>query len=95
MFYCPPTNERSICPKRDVYSLGIIAFELVNKFNTVHGRAVDLNKLRNEGEFPDDFDNELVTGIKGMLCAKKEDRWTCEQVEDWLREMIRNEQVTQ
>jgi translation initiation factor 2-alpha kinase 3 len=86
-FYCPPilNNDNTICPKLDVYSLGVIAFELCTKFGTKTERAVVLEKL-NCGTFPREFDeHELAEGIKGMLCGRREDRWTCAQVRKWLR----------
>ena len=88
-FYCPPVlnNDHIICPKIDIYSLGIVAFELCTKFGTKSERAAVLEAV-NRGVFPDEFEShELAEVIKGMICAKREDRWDCYQVREWLRKI--------
>jgi len=88
-FYVPPYAEKEICPKLDVYSLGVILFELVTKFGSQSERIKVLGDLGSQSEdskrYPDNFEeNEMVTGIKAMLCAKREERWDCNQVRKWL-----------
>lgn len=89
-FYLPPTRETVICGKLDVYSLGVIAFELITRFGTKAERSIVLTNL-GEGVYPDGFDDhELAAGIRMMLCDKREERWTTGQVQGWL-ERIRAE----
>lgn len=88
-FYCPPilNNDKTICAKFDIYSLGIIAFELCTKFGTKSERMVVLERLSKE-VFPAEFEkHELAEGVKGMLCTRREDRWNCTQVRKWLRKI--------
>lgn len=55
-------------PSLDMYALGIIAFELVWKFDTRMERMHILRHLKQEGEFPVDFVNEpMKEVIKSML----------------------------
>lgn len=89
IFYYPPNqaNDRTICAKLDVYSLGVIAFELITKFDTKSERINVLSNLR-KGIFPDRFDeHELAVGIRGMLASNRNERWTCSQVNKWLKEI--------
>jgi translation initiation factor 2-alpha kinase 3 len=87
-FYCGPKLPKGkgvICPKLDVYSLGIIAFEMVYKFGTKSERNDVLEKLTN-GEFPKGFDkHEMAEGIKKMLCHDRAERWSCADVRAWLQ----------
>jgi len=83
-----PKSSRAICPKLDVYSLGIIAFELVYQFGTKSERSIVLDKL-GRGIFPEEFRNhEMADGIQKMLCTTTEDRWACSDVRKWLRTII-------
>lgn len=55
-------------PSLDVYALGIIAFELVWKFDTRMERMHTLQRLKQDGEFPVEFVNEpMKEVIKSML----------------------------
>jgi translation initiation factor 2-alpha kinase 3 len=84
-FYIPPSTDRTICTKLDVYSLGVITFELITKFGTKSERGMVLQRL-GRGEFPNNFDqHEMAEGIRGMLCSKREDRWTTGEVKKWLK----------
>jgi translation initiation factor 2-alpha kinase 3 len=87
-FYCPPIVSRSqsiICPKLDVFSLGVITFEMITKFNTKSERAAVLDNL-NRGIFPSDFDkHEMAAGVQGMVCTYREERWDCIRMREWLR----------
>ncbi|KAI9476503.1 MAG: kinase-like domain-containing protein, partial [Benjaminiella poitrasii] len=62
--------------KVDMYSLGIIFFEMCYKFATGMQRVVVLNELRN-GKFPDDFPSSYVNQkqiIKLLLSPQPKDR---------------------
>jgi translation initiation factor 2-alpha kinase 3 len=89
--YCPPCSPKDkaiICPKLDVFSLGIIAFELVYHFGTDTERRVVLSKLGKMGEFPDDFKgHEMREGIEKMVCKDRSQRWDTTLVREWLEEL--------
>jgi translation initiation factor 2-alpha kinase 3 len=89
-FYGPPPmrgNKLVTCPKFDVYSLGIIAFELLYKFKTKRERGDVLKELR-QGTFPNDFGNQMLReGIRHMICKDRENRWDCAAVRSWLMDI--------
>ncbi|KAG9247701.1 kinase-like domain-containing protein [Calycina marina] len=83
-----PASWRTVDPKLDVYSLGVIAFELVYKFGTKSERSIVLEKVGG-GVFPVDFKgHELEEGIKKMLCNSTKERWSCTEVRAWLQDII-------
>lgn len=87
-FYCAPKST-TICPKMDVYSLGVIAFEMIYKFGTKSERAIVLDKLTTEGVFPRPFEkHEMADGIKAMLCRDVSKRWDCAAVRKWLNGLV-------
>ncbi|TGO33335.1 hypothetical protein BHYA_0251g00020 [Botrytis hyacinthi] len=82
--YMPPGKSAIVCPKLDVYALGIIAFELITPFTTRTERHIVLNSIKS-GKYPAGFENhEMAEGIKGMLAEKRSDRWDCEMVRKWI-----------
>jgi translation initiation factor 2-alpha kinase 3 len=91
-FYRPPTmpkNEPVVCEKLDVYSLGVMAFELNYKFGTKSERATVLT-LVNKGLLPKDFgDDEMAAGIRAMTCEDRSERWDCAAVREWLTKLQR------
>ncbi|PQE20528.1 PEK kinase protein [Rutstroemia sp. NJR-2017a BBW] len=81
--YCPPKRS-VVCPKLDVYALGVIALELIMPFTTKSERGIVLSGVR-EGKFPRDFEkHEMAEGIKMMICPDRDVRWGCEDVRRWL-----------
>jgi translation initiation factor 2-alpha kinase 3 len=92
-FYGPPPvrgNKAVTCPKFDVSSLGIIAFELLYKFKTKRERGDVLKELR-RGIFPNDFGNHILReGIQHMICKDRENRWGCAAVRSWLMDIKKN-----
>lgn len=90
-FYRPPNTPKGkavICPKVDVYSLGVIALEMIYQFATRSERAFELDKLK-DGIFPQGFENhEMTEGIKYMLCKERDQRWGCAEVRKWLNTII-------
>lgn len=87
-FYRAPKSLKGknvICPKVDVYSLGVIALEMIYRFGTRSERAIELDKLK-DGIFPRGFENhEMAEGIKHMLFGERKDRWGCADVRKWLK----------
>ena len=90
-FYMAPKplkGKAKICPKVDVYSLGVIALEMICEFGTVYERGQELVKLKNGG-FPQALDGHpMEDGIKHMLAHQTEERWSCEEVRKWLEGII-------
>ncbi|KAK2627698.1 hypothetical protein QTJ16_002344 [Diplocarpon rosae] len=92
-FYCPPKvpEQNPICTRLDVYSLGVIAFELVYKFGTKSERHDVLSAMRN-GVWPAEFEShKLAGGIKAMLHDDRDKRWESAQVRKWLLEKLEEE----
>jgi len=82
-----------ICPKLDVYALGVIAFEMVYRFGTRAERNVVLEAL-GRGVLPDGFgdgesesESEMARGVLHMVCKKREERWGVAEVRAWLAGM--------
>jgi translation initiation factor 2-alpha kinase 3 len=86
-FYRPskmPKKEPIICPKLDVYSLGIIAMELIHKFATKSERVTVLTNL-GKGILPPGFDEHpMAEGIKLMVNPNRDKRWDLRAVRQWL-----------
>lgn len=82
--YMPPGKSSILCPKLDVYALGVIAFELITPFKTRTERHIVLNNVR-LGVFPKEFEeHEMAEGIKGMLAEERSERWDCGRVREWI-----------
>ena len=82
-----PKKEPVICPKLDVYSLGVIALELIHKFDTRSERATVLSNLK-QGILPAELGNHAMAGgIKAMAHEERDRRWDCGAVRKWLEEM--------
>jgi translation initiation factor 2-alpha kinase 3 len=88
-FYAAPKDEESqrISPKLDVYSLGIIACEMLIKFGTRSERLVVLSDLNNS-KLDVLRGHPMETGIRGMLDHDVEKRWSCAAVREWIGEVL-------
>jgi translation initiation factor 2-alpha kinase 3 len=90
--YCPPLpsgKNPEPCAKLDVFSLGIIAFELLYKFGTETERRAVLSNLGKKGEVPDDFGEHVMReGIEKMVCEDKTRRWSTALVREWLEGLV-------
>lgn len=87
-FYRPnkmPLKEPRICPKLDVYSLGIIAAELCCKFDTRTERAITLTDLGNGKLSKALEDSQMADGILSMVKEDRDERWDCAMVREWLQ----------
>ncbi|KAH7355084.1 kinase-like domain-containing protein [Rhexocercosporidium sp. MPI-PUGE-AT-0058] len=92
-FYTPTEvpKENPICTKLDVYSFGVITFEMAYKFGTKMERYNAMLNLRN-GVYPKNFEHHtLAEGIKAMLCEDRDKRWSCAQVRQWLNAKLKEE----
>lgn len=86
-FYRPHTTT-SVNEKLDVFALGVVAFEMLQKFGTRMERIAALTELR-RGVFPNTFAlnmgdvGEKVQQLVGnMVCGDEERRMTCNEVRD-------------
>lgn len=90
-YYRAPNIEaksgQCICPKLDIYSIGVIAYELLVKFGTKSERHVVLDNL-SRGVLDGLKGHVMEDGIKGMLCPNREERWDCETVRKWLLDIL-------
>ena len=83
-FYRPAVMGK-VDDKLDVFALGVIAFELLERFETKSERAHVLTNLK-RGQVPDEFasgcsmQEMLKRMITGMVDEDGEKRWTCEEV---------------
>lgn len=77
-----PFQTTEICAKRDVYALGIIAFELIASFGTTHERVGAINLLRKEkyDRLQQLQDSELGGLIKKMVVEDSGSRWDSDTV---------------
>lgn len=85
--YTPPVlgTKAIICPKRDVYSLGAIAFEMVYDFVSRTERAEKFTKARWSPEFPEEIkSHELGECIMGMMDRDRNQRWGLERAKEYL-----------
>ena len=70
-YYCSPEQKQSnkYDFKTDIYSLGIIIFEMFYKFNSLMERDITLRKINVEQIYPSDMDKQC--GINVALLVKK------------------------
>ena len=70
-YYCSPEQKKSnkYDFKTDIYSLGIIIFEMFYKFNSLMERDYTLRKINVEQEYPNDMEERCGKNV--MLLVKK------------------------
>jgi translation initiation factor 2-alpha kinase 3 len=92
--YYRPEISSKVNEKLDVFALGVMSFEMLQKFETRMERAAALNNLR-RGMFPEDFAQSL--GEKGdkvqdlisnMVHADEYERLSCEEVKTTMGELV-------
>ncbi len=70
--------------KVDIYSLGLILFEMFQHFASYHERAKTLNELRNFQLLPQEFETQwpaaLCNLIKSMVSLSPEERLSCDEI---------------
>ena len=75
-YYCSPEQKQSNkydC-KTDIYSLGIIIFEMFYKFNSLMERDYTLRKINTEEKYPDDMEEKCGKNVTQLVkkCTKHE-----------------------
>jgi len=85
-FYCAQDDRPS--PKFDIYSLGVIVFEMLCEFRTKSERHDVLGKLAH-GDLPADFEGHVMAPVlEGMLERDREKRWDCTRVRQFLNGVV-------
>ena len=70
-YYCSPEQEKSenYDNKTDIYSLGIIIFEMFYKFNSYMERDITLRQIKDEQKYPKDMEKKCGKNVS-MLVKK-------------------------
>lgn len=94
-FYRPETSSR-VSEKLDVFALGIVGFEMLQKFHTRMERVAALTELR-RGRFPNGFAQglgdmgQIVQRLIGNLVhVDEQKRLSCEEVKNDIGELVSN-----
>jgi len=68
-YYCSPEQEKSknYDNKTDIYSLGIIIFEMFYKFNSLMERDITLRAIKEEQKYPDDMDDKCGKNVSSLV----------------------------
>ncbi|EMD61457.1 hypothetical protein GGP41_004069 [Bipolaris sorokiniana] len=97
-FYRPSASS-GVNEKLDVFALGVVAFEMLHKFSTRMERIAALSELR-RGLFPGDFvqnhgdvGGDVQTLISGMMHGDEEQRLSCDEVKEEIRELVQRLKV--
>jgi translation initiation factor 2-alpha kinase 3 len=92
--YYRPEVSSKINDKLDVFAMGVMSFEMLQKFETRMERAAALTNLR-RGIFPEDFARNLgpqgdkvLDLISNMVHADEYKRWSCEEVKTMMKELV-------
>lgn len=92
-FYRPEGGDAKVSEKLDVFSLGVVAFEMLKKFSTRMERIDALTRLR-RGDLPGGFADAVgVEGsdlIKDMTHVDERKRPLCGEVKDQLHKIVQN-----
>ena len=86
-FYRPP-NGGKISEKLDVFALGVVAFEMLQRFGTRMERIDALTKLR-RCDIPEDLGKKVLGLVGGMVAVDEEERWGCEVVRSEIERIVR------
>lgn len=90
--YRPPTHQ-GISAKLDVYALGIVAFEMVHRFDTRMERITALTDLR-RGVFPHTFAADFEVGdriqklIANMVAPDQGQRLRCREAREEITKLV-------
>ncbi|KAF1831878.1 eukaryotic translation initiation factor 2-alpha kinase 2 [Decorospora gaudefroyi] len=92
-FYRPQTSS-GISEKLDVFALGVVAFEMLQRFGTRMERIAALTQLR-RGTFPEDFaqsfgdmGSDVQQLISDMIQEDERSRLSCDHVKAKIRDLV-------
>ena len=84
----PEGGDIRVSEKLDVFALGVLGVEMLQKFGTRMERADALTRLR-RGEFPDRFTENVGSSVRDtlhdMVRADEDKRPTCAEVQMRIR----------
>ena len=68
-YYCSPEQKQSnkYDSKTDIYSLGIIIFEMFYKFNSLMERDMTLRKINTEQKYPNDMEEKCGRNVTQLV----------------------------
>ena len=68
-YYCSPEQKQSnkYDSKTDIYSLGIIIFEMFYKFNSLMERDMTLRKINSEQKYPNDMEEKCGKNVTQLV----------------------------
>jgi serine/threonine protein kinase len=80
LYSAPETLELNEYSKfSDIYSLGIILYELLNNFSTVMEKNIEINELRNNSKYSDKFETESQF-ISKLICKIPSNRMPTDDI---------------
>ena len=67
--YCSPEQEKGepYDNKTDIYSIGIIIFEMFYKFNTLMERDITLRKIKDESHYPEEMEKKCGKNVSILV----------------------------
>lgn len=90
-FYRPEGDSHRISEKLDTFALGIVAFELLERFETRMERVHKLIELR-KGVFPSEFESRMRGDVRGlikrMVDKDEKKRPGCEEARDSIKKIL-------
>jgi len=88
LLYMPPENDNYICTKKtDIYSFGIIYFELIKSFSTTMERVKLIDNIKENNFININIDKYHINLLSLMLNKNYKSRPTIEQVYEMFKKI--------